>query len=329
MKKSIGSNTMLYPLPAVVIGSYDENNKPNIMTASWAGIVNSHLPMVSVSLRKATYSYENILKNKAFTISIPSKNHLIEMDYIGTKSGARENKFDSTGLTPESSDIVQAPYVSEFPLVLECKLIDVNELGLHAMFLAEIKDVKIDEEYIKENGIPDILKLNPIAYAHGEREYYELGSYLGKANKLWQSSLLNKSMNTAGKKEVMDMILKFYSSIDESKDLDTFDEILDWDNFRMINGDSIVDSYSKFDEWYEVVKNSFFDRKHIIERINMDKINDKKIIVSMDMYFRAKTWTKGHAYSSAIEARSKITWTVSRESESGKYKLSDYLIEAK
>lgn len=329
MKKSIGANTMLYPLPAVVIGSYDENNKPNIMTASWAGIVNSHLPMVSVSLRKETYSYENILKNKAFTISIPSKRHLIEMDYIGTKSGVRENKFESTGLTPESSDIVQAPYVSEFPLVLECKLIDVNELGLHSMFLAEIKDVKIDEEYIKENGIPDILKLDPIAYAHGEREYYELGSYLGKSNKLWQPSLLNKSMNTAGKKEVMEMILKFYSSIDDSKDLDIFGEIMDWDNFRMVNGDSIVDSYSKFDEWYEMVKNSFFDRKHIIERINMDKVNDKEIIVSMDMYFRAKTWTKGHAHSSPIEARSKITWTVSRESESGKYKLSDYLIEAK
>lgn len=193
MKKSVGSNTYIFPLPSVVVGTYDNDNKPNMMTAAWTGIVNSFPTMISVSLRKATYSYSNIIDKKAFTIGIPSKKHILEMDYVGTVSGKRENKFESTGLTPVKSELVNAPYVSEFPVVLECKLVKYDDLGLHTMFIGEVIDVKIDEAYLKENGMPDILKIDPISYIHGEREYYGIGEYLGKANRMWKT-FVNKRM---------------------------------------------------------------------------------------------------------------------------------------
>ena len=135
---------MILPLPSVVVGTYDNDNNANMMTAAWTGIVNSSPTMISVSLRKATYSYSNIIDKKAFTICIPSKKHVLEMDYVGTVSGRRENKFERTGLTSVKSEVVDAPYVSEFPVVLECKLVKYDDLGLHTMFIGEVIDVKID-----------------------------------------------------------------------------------------------------------------------------------------------------------------------------------------
>ncbi len=87
MKKSLGPKAYLFPLPTIVVGSYDRNDQPNIMTASWIGVINSDPVMISVSLRQATYSYESLLQQGGFTLSIPSKNHIVEMDYVGTCRG--------------------------------------------------------------------------------------------------------------------------------------------------------------------------------------------------------------------------------------------------
>jgi flavin reductase (DIM6/NTAB) family NADH-FMN oxidoreductase RutF len=90
------------------------------------------------------------------------------------------DKFSTTKLTPVKSDIVDAPYVEEFPVVLECKLIHTIEIGLHTQFVGEIVDVKADETAL-ENGLPDMKKVNPILYAPDVRAYYGVGNHLGKA----------------------------------------------------------------------------------------------------------------------------------------------------
>ena len=87
MKKSIGAKTIIYPSPVLIVGTYDKDGKPNAMTAAWGGVCCSEPPCVTVSLRKATYSYGNIIENKAYTINIPSEKYVRECDYFGSASG--------------------------------------------------------------------------------------------------------------------------------------------------------------------------------------------------------------------------------------------------
>ena len=114
MKKSLGAKTLVYPTPVFVVGTYDKEGKPNVMTASWGGICCSQPPCVAVSLRKATYTHGNILARKAFTISIPSEDHVQQADYFGLVSGRSGDKLAATKLTPVRSELVDAPYVKEF-----------------------------------------------------------------------------------------------------------------------------------------------------------------------------------------------------------------------
>ncbi len=181
MKKSIGAKTILYPAPILIVGTFDKDGRPNAMTAAWGGICCSSPPCVTVSLRKATYSYQCIVDSGAYTLSIPSEEHVAATDYLGMVSGKNEDKFKTAGLTPVKSDRVNAPYVKEFPLILECKLIHTLEIGLHTQFVGEILDIKADESILGENGLPGIEKLKPIIYATAEKAYFSVGNKIGDA----------------------------------------------------------------------------------------------------------------------------------------------------
>ncbi|MFA4947001.1 MAG: flavin reductase family protein [Candidatus Krumholzibacteriia bacterium] len=177
--KSLGAKTLAQPCPVWVIGSYDAAGKPNVMTASWAAICCSQPPMVTVSLRKATYTYGSIMESKAFTVNIPSEEFVKEAAYFGSVSGKDVDKFAASGLTPVKSALVNAPYVKEFPLVFECKLVKTVELGLHTMFIGEIVDVKASESVLGANGMPDVTKLKPFIFAPGNADFYRIGASIG------------------------------------------------------------------------------------------------------------------------------------------------------
>jgi flavin reductase (DIM6/NTAB) family NADH-FMN oxidoreductase RutF len=181
MKKSLGSKTIVYPTPVFIVGTYDKTGRANVMAAAWGGICCSKPVCISVALRKATYTYGNIIEQKVFTVNIASQDYVKQVDYFGIASGRNTNKFEDTGLTPVKGDLVNAPYIEEFPLILECKLVHSHELGLHTLFVGEVLDVKVEEECLREDGTPDVKKINPIAYAPGIREYYATGEFLGKA----------------------------------------------------------------------------------------------------------------------------------------------------
>jgi flavin reductase (DIM6/NTAB) family NADH-FMN oxidoreductase RutF len=151
------------------------------MAAAWGGICCSRPPCIAVSLRKATYSYGNIVSRKAFTVGVPSEEHVREADYIGTVSGRDTDKFAAARLTPVRSALVDAPYVGEFPLVLECRLLHAIELGLHTQFVGEILDVKGEESARDANGHLDIEKVRPILFEPEVRTYHGVGRLLGNA----------------------------------------------------------------------------------------------------------------------------------------------------
>jgi flavin reductase (DIM6/NTAB) family NADH-FMN oxidoreductase RutF len=195
MKNSLGAKTIAPITPVWVVGTYDRQGKPNVMTAAWGGVCCSQPPCVCVSLRKATYTYSNLVERKAFTINVPSETYVKEADYFGIASGKNTDKFSATGLTPVKSNLVDAPYVKEFPVVLECKVIEIVEIGLHTEFIGEIMDVKADSSVLDEKELVDVEKVKPILWSPPNRTYYRVGESIG------QSFLIGKGIENQSDKQ--------------------------------------------------------------------------------------------------------------------------------
>ena len=184
MKKSFGAKTMIFPTPVWCVGTYDPDGKANVMTIAWGGICCSQPPCVTISVRKATYTYNCLVARKAYTLSVPSEKYAREADYFGMASGRNVDKFAESGLTAVKSELVDAPYVGEFPMVLECRLVHHYEIGLHTHFVGEIMDVKVDESVLDAKGRPDIEKIRPIVFSPEVRKYHGVGQFIGNAFKI-------------------------------------------------------------------------------------------------------------------------------------------------
>lgn len=182
MKRSLGADTLAVPSPVWVVGSYDAAGRPNLITVSWAGICCSDPPCVAIALRKNRLSHTNILHSGAFSVNLPAVGQRVQTDLIGMISGAATDKFSLTGLTAVSSDLVQAPYVQEFPLNLECSLLQSIDLGSHTQFIGRICDVKADQEVLDTKGVPIAGLLQPLLASAPERSYYALGRHLGQTS---------------------------------------------------------------------------------------------------------------------------------------------------
>ena len=178
MKKSIGARTMPAPAPVWVVGTYDGEGRPNVATLAWVGICCSKPPCVAVSLRKNRHSYAAIFARRAFTINVPSRAYAKAADYVGIVSGEKEDKFARAGLTAVRSDLVDAPYVAEFPVVMECRLRHTLEIGSHTQFVGEVLDVKVDEALLGPDDRPDVGKLDLMVYVD---DYYAVGEMVAKA----------------------------------------------------------------------------------------------------------------------------------------------------
>ena len=150
------------------------------MAAACAGICNSNPPCVQVSLREVRHTYKAIMERKAFTISVPGEEFWRETDYAGMVSGKDADKFGDTVFTPVKSDLVDAPYIEECGMVMECWLRETVNLGTHVMVIGEILDVKVDAEALTD-GVLDIQLLKPFIYSPGDGGYHSLGVRIGDA----------------------------------------------------------------------------------------------------------------------------------------------------
>ena len=128
MRKNFGKKTWFYPLPVLIIGSYDENGKADAMNAAWGGIYDSDKVVLCLSENHKTT--QNIKKRGAFTVSFADTAHVVEADYVGLVSANEvEDKLERAGFHTTKSEFVDAPLIDELPMMLECKLIKVNEDG--------------------------------------------------------------------------------------------------------------------------------------------------------------------------------------------------------
>ena len=177
-KQNWKPGNMLYPLPVVMVSCNRPGETPNIITVAWAGTICSDPAMVSISVRKERHSHSIIEETGEFVINLVTKDLVKATDFCGVRSGKDLDKFKETGLTPEASEKVSAVRIAESPVNIECVVKEVKELGSHDMFIAEVVNVAINDEYMDEKGAFHLNDTDLVAYSHGE--YFNLGEKLGK-----------------------------------------------------------------------------------------------------------------------------------------------------
>ena len=177
MRKNFGAKTWLYPMPVLIVGTYDENGTPNAMNAAWGGIYDTDQVMVCLADNHKTT--ENIKKTGAFTVSVATSNTVVPCDYVGIVSANDiPDKFARAGFHAGKSEHVNAPIIEELPMTVECKLIKFNEDGI---CIGEIVNISADESILDENGKVDAKKLDPIIYDSVTHAYWNFGEKVGKA----------------------------------------------------------------------------------------------------------------------------------------------------
>lgn len=180
-KRQLGPCVTFFPQPTTLLSSVDSQGVVNLMTASWAGIVSKTPPTMAVALEKGRKTYANIQANGQFVVNMVPASLAVEADYCGIRSGHRELKAETSGLTLEISEQFDVPLVAESPLNLECRLVREVELGDYRLLLGEILQVHAVERAFAEDGGIDARAFDPLVYLGGIREYWDLGSMRGKA----------------------------------------------------------------------------------------------------------------------------------------------------
>ena len=165
---------MIYPLPAIMVSCGASPDEYNVFTASWVGTICSDPAMCFVSIRQSRHSYEIVKRNMAFTLNLTNEDLARATDWCGVRSGRDYNKFAEMNLTPVKGIKVDAPYINEAPMSIECRVKQIIHLGTHDMFIADVMNVLADKRFIDpQTGEFDLKKANLIAYSHGE--YFKLG----------------------------------------------------------------------------------------------------------------------------------------------------------
>ncbi len=179
MKKDFGKQTFLYPMPVLIVATYDENGIPDAMNAAWGGIHDTN--QIGICLSPEHKTVKNLLLKKCFTVSIADAKHVTECDYVGIVSANKEpEKLKKAGFTVTKSNIIDAPVINELPMCLECELVSYEETT--GALVANILNVSAEEDVLTDGKI-DSAKLDPITYDPVNHKYIKLGEVAGSAFK--------------------------------------------------------------------------------------------------------------------------------------------------
>ena len=176
-KRQFKPGNMLYPVPAVLVTVADREGNSNIFTVAWAGTICTNPPMLSISVRPERHSYHMMKETGEFVVNLTTESMAWATDYCGVRSGRDVDKWKETGLTPEKANVVDVPVIKESPVNIECRVVKVEEVGSHHMFIADVVAVDVDEAYMDEKDTFHLSMAKPLAYSHGR--YYGMGEELG------------------------------------------------------------------------------------------------------------------------------------------------------
>ena len=180
MIKKLGAKPIIYPQPVFIIGTYDSNNNPDAMNAAWGGIADNDKIFICMGDNHQTT--KNLILNKELSVSIGTKEHVLDCDYVGIESAIKNpNKLKNTSLTPVKCPDINAPYFKELPLCFECKVESYDKESCY-LFL-KVVDTLCDDSILKSDGKIDVKKLDPIIYDGSNHKYYSFGEVVGDAFK--------------------------------------------------------------------------------------------------------------------------------------------------
>lgn len=181
MRKNIKTTEAIFPMPVLMIATYNEDGSVNVMNAAWGTMLSRSV--VGLNLTKTHKTVKNIEQRKAFTVSIADAKHVKEADYFGVVSGNNTtNKFENSGMTSTKSEHVDAPIINEFPIAMECEFIEYQDGEFGCGVIGKVINTSVDEKVMKDDKV-DISLVKAIAfdpYTHG---YYEVTKRVGDAFK--------------------------------------------------------------------------------------------------------------------------------------------------
>lgn len=178
--KSLGAKPLLFPMPVLIIATYNEDGSVNAMNMAWGGVSDDE--KVSLNLSPDHKSAENIRKRRAFTLSIADAAHVKEADFFGIATGNKvKNKLEKSGMHAVKSELVDAPVITDFPLTLECKVSEITERPSLSHVEGDILNVLVKEDVLDEKGNVDVKKLNALIYDTFSGSYYTVGDRVAKA----------------------------------------------------------------------------------------------------------------------------------------------------
>lgn len=170
----------MLPQPVLIIGTYDKDGKPNAMNAAWGGTWDMHEIIISLASHATT---DNLEATGEFTVAFATRDTLVAADFVGIVSARNDaEKMAKTGWTIEKAPNVNAPVFREFPITMECKVlrkIDESETGYY--LVAEVVNILCDEQFLAEDGNPDVERMQVITYDPVHHGYIHLGQTVGKA----------------------------------------------------------------------------------------------------------------------------------------------------
>ena len=183
MTKNFGAKPYLFPMPTYMIGTYNEDDTVDVMMMAWGGICAED--MVALNLEAAHKTVPNIESRKAFTLAIPGTDTLKESDFLGIATANKmKDKFERTGLHAVKSENVDAPVITEYPVTLECEVVEMQNQPYGLRVLGRIINVIADEKVLDEKGKIDVSKLHAFAFDQMQNGYYAIGEKVGQA---WHS----------------------------------------------------------------------------------------------------------------------------------------------
>ena len=180
MKKDLGVAPAVYPMPVLMVAAYDEHGRVNVMNAAWGMICD--MDKIALFIGEGHKTTQNILKTKAFTVSIADRDHMDVADYFGIATGNKTpDKFERTGYHAVRSSHVNAPVIDEFPVAMECELAEVVETETMYCIVGRIVNVAAEESVLSENGKVNPAKLNALIFDQFQNGYYVTGEQVGRA----------------------------------------------------------------------------------------------------------------------------------------------------
>ena len=179
MRKNIETTAAIFPMPVLMIGTYNEDESVDVMNAAWGMMIDRNI--IALNLTETHKTVKNIKQRKAFTVSIANSTNVVAADYLGIVSANNTpNKFANSGLTATKSENIDAPIINEFPICMECEFIEYQDDEYGAGVIGKIINVTADEN-VMNGDMVDISKLNAIAFDPYTSGYYKIGEKVGNA----------------------------------------------------------------------------------------------------------------------------------------------------